>query len=78
MVALASGTSSRSHTSSHQIKIATVMLGQSGLPMCHIAAECGFSGTAHFTRQFRAAKGLPPMRYRREFKSSAAGGYAGP
>ncbi len=52
------------------------MLVQTDLPMSHIAAECGFSDTAHFARQFRAAKGLPPMRYRREFKSSASGGYA--
>ena len=48
------------------------MLVQTGLPMSHIAAECGFSDTAHFTRQFRAAKGLPPTRYRRDFKGSAA------
>ena len=47
------------------------MLVQTGLPMSHIAAECGFSDTAHFTRQFRAAKGLPPTHYRRNFKASA-------
>ncbi len=44
------------------------MLLQTDKPMSHIAAECGFSDAAHFARQFRALKGLPPTRYRENFK----------
>ncbi|MGV1793967.1 helix-turn-helix domain-containing protein [Rhizobium sp. A37_96] len=47
------------------------MLVQTDLPMNHVAVECGFSDTAHFARQFRAAKGLPPTHYRQSFKISA-------
>lgn len=49
------------------------MLVQTDLPMNHIASECGFSDTAHFSRQFRNAKGLPPTQYRRSFNAPASG-----
>lgn len=44
------------------------MLVQTDRPMTHIAAECGFSDAAHLAHQFRAAKGMPPTRYREGFK----------
>jgi AraC-like DNA-binding protein len=49
------------------------LLVQTDLPMSHIAAESGFSDPAHLARQFRAAKGLPPTRYRENFKHARAG-----
>jgi AraC-like DNA-binding protein len=52
------------------------LLVQTDLPMSHIAAESGFSDPAHLARQFRAAKGLPPTRYRENFKHARAGGGA--
>ena len=50
------------------------MLVQTDLPIGHIAGECGFSDMAHFARQFRAAKGVAPTRYRQDFKASAGRG----
>lgn len=52
------------------------LLVQTDLPMSHIAAESGFSDPAHLARQFRAAKGLPPTRYRENFKHARASGGA--
>ncbi|RCW80496.1 helix-turn-helix domain-containing protein [Paracoccus lutimaris] len=43
------------------------MLIQTDLPISRIAADCGFSDAAHFARQFRAAKGLPPSHFRHRF-----------
>lgn len=44
------------------------MLVQTDRPLGHIASDCGFSDAAHFARQFRAAKGLPPSQFRRYFR----------
>lgn len=45
------------------------MLVQTDLPTSRIAAECGFSDAAHFARQFRASKGLPPSHFRGRFNA---------
>ena len=43
------------------------LLVQTDRPLAHIAVECGFSDAAHFSRQFRAARGMPPSRFRNSF-----------
>lgn len=43
------------------------MLVQTDRPLSHIAAECGFSDAAHFSRQFRQARGMAPSAFRRHF-----------
>lgn len=43
------------------------MLAQTDHAMSRIAAECGFSDAAHFSRQFRASRGQPPSQFRQRF-----------
>lgn len=43
------------------------MLVQTDRPLGHIALECGFSDAAHFSRQFRQARGMAPSAFRRHF-----------
>ena len=43
------------------------MLVQTDRPLGHIATECGFSDAAHFSRQFRQARGMAPSAFRRHF-----------
>lgn len=50
-----------------RIGLACQMLVQTEWPLARIAVECGFSDAAHFSRQFRAARGLPPSQFRRGF-----------
>lgn len=44
------------------------MLAQTDLPLTRIAVDCGFSDAAHFSRQFRAVRGMPPSRFRSGFR----------
>ena len=43
------------------------LLVKTDRPLSHIALDCGFSDTAHFSRQFRQARGMPPSQFRRSF-----------
>lgn len=43
------------------------LLAQTDLSLARIAEETGFSDAAHFSRQFRAARGMTPGDYRRQF-----------
>lgn len=45
------------------------LLAQTDLPLAQIAESVGFSDAAHFSRQFRAARGMTPGDYRRQFRS---------
>jgi AraC-like DNA-binding protein len=49
----------------HRIEIATDLLKNSTLSLGEIAARCGFSDQAHFTRTFGTLKGLPPLSWRK-------------
>ncbi|QHI96186.1 helix-turn-helix domain-containing protein [Aristophania vespae] len=46
------------------------LLSQTDLPLNHIALKCGFSDAAHFSRQFRLLKNMPPSHYRAQFHHS--------
>jgi len=50
------------------------MLVQTDRPMSWIAVECGFSDSAHFARQFRVARGMPPSQFRRQFVAGRRNG----
>ncbi|MFS8124634.1 AraC family transcriptional regulator [Rhizobium sp. BR 250] len=45
------------------------LLAQTDRSLARIAEETGFSDPAHFSRQFRAARGMTPGDYRRQFAS---------
>jgi AraC-like DNA-binding protein len=49
-----------------RVDLARQLLGQSTLPLCEIAIQCGFADQSHFTRVFSAKAGLSPGRWRRE------------
>jgi AraC-like DNA-binding protein len=51
------------HLDERRIETATRMI-HSDVPLRHVALECGFYDQAHFTRVFRAARGVSPSRYR--------------
>ncbi|MGV2068588.1 helix-turn-helix domain-containing protein [Agrobacterium sp. 22-226-1] len=44
------------------------LLAQTDRSLAQIAEAVGFSDVAHFSRQFRAAKGITPGNYRRQFR----------
>jgi AraC-like DNA-binding protein len=52
-----------------RVQRAAALLRRGG-PICEIAAQCGFSDQAHFSRTFKQHLGLTPKEFRR------AGGYA--
>lgn len=43
------------------------MLADTPLPISLVAARSGYANVANFNRQFKAAKGLTPLDYRRQF-----------
>lgn len=49
----------------HKIEIATDLLKNSSLSIGEIAARCGFSDQAHFTRTFKTLKGGTPLSWRK-------------
>ena len=49
-----------------RVDLARQLLGESSLPLCDIAIQCGFADQSHFTRVFSAKAGLAPGRWRRE------------
>ncbi len=44
-------------------------LEESGDPIGTVALDCGFYDQSHFTRAFRSETGIPPLEYRRRFKT---------
>lgn len=57
-----------------RLEKACLLLSQTDLPLSHIALNCGFSDTPHFSRQFRLLKDTPPSRYRAQFHQSDCSG----
>ena len=50
--------------SRQRIKQAQAMMLSTGEPLCAIAAACGFSDQAHFSRRFRQEAGESPLQWR--------------
>lgn len=59
-------TSFRRELDGMRIDLAMRMLGPYGrrLSIKEVALQCGFANGAHFSRKFRAARGMPPSEYR--------------
>lgn len=53
-----------------RLEKACQLLSQTDIPLSHIALKCGFSDAAHFSRQFRLLKDMPPSHYRTQFHVS--------
>jgi transcriptional regulator GlxA family with amidase domain len=47
-----------------RVDYARYLLRNTDRSMADIAAECGFYDQSHFARTFKAAEGVPPLRYR--------------
>ncbi len=52
----------------HRLSVAQSMLMQTDEKISEIAFHCGFSDTSYFTKAFREAKGLPPAKFRKQYK----------
>jgi transcriptional regulator GlxA family with amidase domain len=55
----------------NQLRIgrACALLMQSDRPIGQIAVDLGYGQASHFTRQFRATKGMTPMAFRRRYEA---------
>lgn len=52
-----------------RISHACALLAQGNLPVALVGEAVGYPEPAHFTRPFRAEKGVTPSAYRRLFRS---------
>jgi two-component system, response regulator YesN len=55
-----------------RIDYARYLLSNTERSMADIASECGFFDQSHFTKAFKTAEGVPPLRYRKAAKSAGA------
>jgi AraC-like DNA-binding protein len=62
------GTSPGVFLRAQRLERAEAMLRRTDAPIGEIAATCGYADASHFSRAFRAAKGLPPSIYRNGHK----------
>jgi AraC-like DNA-binding protein len=65
------GASPYAYYLAHRVNRARQLL-HDGLPMTHVAYECGFSDQSHLTRTFKRTIGLPPGEYRKGLLRPAA------
>lgn len=49
---------------------ACALLSGTARPIAHIASDIGYDSLANFNRQFKAAKGMTPRDYRRQFEDN--------
>ena len=59
------------YVNSLRIELACQHLSQAGLTVTDICYKVGFNNVSNFNRQFLAAKGMPPSRFRALFRSGA-------
>lgn len=64
-----SGAGPHSYLSAVRMELARYLLESSEMDVKRVASQCGFKGSAHFTRRFRELHGAPPLRYRLSCKS---------
>ena len=60
------------YVNSLRIELACQHLSQAGLTVTDICYQVGFNNVSNFNRQFLAAKGMPPSRFRALFRSGAS------
>jgi two-component system response regulator YesN len=60
-----SGMSLSSWIASQRIDYARYLLKNTARSMADIASECGFFDQSHFSRTFKTAEGVPPLRFRK-------------
>lgn len=49
----------------YRLRMATIQLAQTTIPVSQIAYDCGFSSPSYFGKEFRSAMGCTPSEYRR-------------
>jgi two-component system, response regulator YesN len=59
------GVSLLAYVTALRIDYARYLLKNTERSMADIASECGFFDQSHFTKAFKTAEGVPPLRYRR-------------
>lgn len=57
-----------------RVGVARRLLESGDDSLASIAAQCGFYDQSHFTRQFKASMGMPPLAYRRRFAPTVGHG----
>ena len=60
------GESPKRYLTAFRLRMAAGMLVETKLPVTEVALSCGFKEVSLFDRQFRAAYGCPPLKYRRQ------------
>ncbi len=63
----ATGKSIMAYLISLRVKLATLMLKDTGLTISEIVERLGFSDNAHFNKMFRKLTGYSPSEYRKQF-----------
>lgn len=53
----------------YRLRMATVQLRETAIPVSQIAYDCGFSSPSYFGKEFRAALGCTASEYRRQHSS---------
>jgi two-component system response regulator YesN len=66
-----------SHVARLRVDYACYLLRNTERSMADVAAECGFYDQSHFARTFKAAEGVPPLRYRLSARGAQHGGPVG-
>lgn len=65
----AAGQSVMTHLIALRVKLATLMLKDTGLSVTEISERLGFSDVAHMNKMFKKITGYSPIQYRKSFKS---------
>ncbi|MGL6009853.1 MAG: helix-turn-helix transcriptional regulator, partial [Culicoidibacterales bacterium] len=64
------GTTAIEHLHDVRIEHAVSLLLQSDLPVLAISLQVGFEDQSYFSKKFKAAKGLTPAKFRKQYAQS--------